>query len=122
MKNSKVPVSDIIRVIRENIGYNQDYVATQLGITQQAYSNIEKNPEKATLGRLKEIASILRVNLVTLLGEDEVYIQQNFQQQGGNAATQMNISPSTNEREVYDRLINEMKEEILFLREITKNK
>ena len=122
MKNSKIPVGDIIRVIRENLGYNQDYVATQLGITQQAYSNIEKNPEKATLGRLKEIATILRVSLVTLLGEDEVYIQQNFQQQGGNAATQMHIIPSANEREVYERLIAKMKEEIVFLREITKTK
>ncbi len=122
MRNNQIPVSDIIRVIRENLGYNQDYVATQLGITQQAYSNIEKNPDKATLGRLKEIAGILRVSLVTLLGEDEVYIQQNFQQQGGNAATQMNISPSANEREVYERMITEMKEEIVFLREIAKNK
>lgn len=122
MRNNQIPVSDIIRVIRENLGYNQDYVATQLGITQQAYSNIEKNPDKATLGRLKEIAGILRVSLVTLLGEDEVYIQQNFQQQGGNAATQMNISPSANEREVYERMISEMKEEIVFLREIAKNK
>lgn len=121
MKNNKIPVSDIIRIIRENLGYNQEYVATQLGISQQAYSNIEKNPEKATLQRLKEVATVLRVNLVTILGEDEVYIQQNFHQQGGNAATQMNVSPPT-DREVYEKMIDHLKGEIEYLREQTKKK
>lgn len=121
MKN-KISISDNIRIIRENLGYSQDYIATKLDITQQAYSSIEKNPEKATLKRLKEIASILQVNFVTLLGEDETYIQQNFHQQGGNAATQMNIANSNNEKEIYERLINELKDEIVFLRDLTKKK
>lgn len=121
MKN-KIPVGDIIRIIRENIGYSQDFVATQLGITQQQYSNIEKNPEKTTLGRLREIAGVLKVNLVTLMGEDDVFIQQNFNQAGGNAATQMNFSQSSNEKEIYERLIKELKEEVEFLREISRKK
>jgi len=56
-----------------------------------------------------------------LLGEDDTYIQQNFHQQGGNSATQMNIS-SSSEKDIYDRLILELKDEIYFLRELTRNK
>ncbi len=116
----KLTISDNIRLMREYMGFSQEYIADKLGITQQAYSQIEKNPEKTTLKRLKDIADILQVSLVTLLGEDETYVLQNFNQSGGNAATQMNVTPSNNEREIYDRLISELKEEILFLRELTR--
>jgi transcriptional regulator with XRE-family HTH domain len=116
----KLTISDNIRLMREYMGFSQEYIADKLGITQQAYSQIEKNPEKTTLKRLKDIADILQVSLVTLLGEEETYILQNFNQSGGHAATQMNVTPSNNEREIYDRLISELKEEILFLRELTR--
>jgi transcriptional regulator with XRE-family HTH domain len=121
MKN-KISLGDNIRIIREARGYSQDYVASKLEITQQTYSNIEKNPEKATIKRLKEIAGVLQVNFVTLLGEDEIYVQQNFSQHGGNAATQMNIASDKTESEIYERLIAELKEEIIFLRGLTKTK
>ncbi len=105
----KISISDNIRLIREAQGFSQDYVAIKLEITQQAYSSIEKNPERATLSRLREIAIILQVPLVTLLGEDEVNLQQNFNQAGGNAATIFkNISSGS---EVYERWIAELKEE-----------
>lgn len=116
-KNS---IADNIRLIRESLGYSQEYVADKLNLTQQAYSNIEKNPEKVTLKRLKELSIVLQVNLVTLIGEDDTYVQQNFHQQGGHAATQMNVTPSHYEKEIYERLISELKDEIIFLRELTK--
>lgn len=119
MKN-KISIADNIRIIRENLGYSQEYVATKLDITQQAYSHIEKSPENTTLKRLKEISLVLQVNFVTLLGEDDTYIQQNFHQQGGNAATQMNVTATNSDKEVYERLIFELKEQIDFLKSLTK--
>ena len=68
MKNKK-SIADNIRRIRESLGYSQDYVAIRLDISQQAYSTIEKTPEKSTLSRLRQISEILQVPLVTLLGE-----------------------------------------------------
>ncbi len=110
----KISLSNNVRLLRESMGYSQDYVALQLNITQQAYSAVEKNPEKVTLQRLKQIAAILQVPLVTLLGEDEVVIQQNFNQAGGNAGTILkNIYTSS---DALDRLVAELKDEILFLR------
>ena len=119
MKN-KISTADNIRILRENLGFSQDYVATKLDITQQAYSSIEKNPEKATLKRIKEIANVLQVSFVTLLGEDETYIQQNFYQQGGNTAQQMSIKSTEKTFETLEKMISEQKEEILFLRGLVK--
>jgi transcriptional regulator with XRE-family HTH domain len=109
---------DTIRLLREARGFSQKQIADKLGITQQAYSNLEKKPEKATLQRLREIANILQVELITLLGEEDTYILQSFNQSGGNAATQMNITPSIGEKEIYEKLILTLKEEIIFLREL----
>jgi transcriptional regulator with XRE-family HTH domain len=113
---------DTIRLLREARGLSQKQMADKLGITQQAYSNLEKKPERATLERLRQIAQILQVELITLLGEEDTYILQSFNQSGGNAATQMNITPSASEREIYDKLIVSLKEEIAFLRELQLQK
>jgi transcriptional regulator with XRE-family HTH domain len=113
---------DTIRLLREARGLSQKQMADKLGITQQAYSNLEKKPERATLERLRQIAQILQVELITLLGEEDTYILQSFNQSGGNAATQMNITPSASEREIYDKLIVSLKEEIAFLRELQLKK
>ena len=42
-------ISETIRLIRESKGYSQEYMASQLNITQQAYSRLEKQPETITL-------------------------------------------------------------------------
>lgn len=112
----KVSVSENIRLIREGNGFSQDFVAKKMKVTQQAYSSMEKNPDNMTLSRLKDLCKILDVNLVTLLGEDNVLVQQNYNQRGGNAAAQMMISKSEMEKELYERIIAQQKEEIGFLR------
>lgn len=112
-----IPISETIRWIREAKGFNQDYVATQLNITQQAYSKLEKKPETMTLQRLKDLSKILQVSIVTLIGEDNVFVQQNYNQAGGKAATQMIFNSETdNEKELYERLIVSLKDEINYLR------
>jgi transcriptional regulator with XRE-family HTH domain len=113
---------DTIRLLREARGLSQKQMADKLGITQQAYSNVEKKPDRATLERLRQIAQILQVELITLLGEEDTYILQSFNQSGGNAATQMNITPSAGERDIYEKLIISLKEEIAFLRELQLKK
>jgi len=56
------------------------------------------------------------------LGEEDTFIQQNFNQTGGNAATQMNITPSSAEHDVYEKLVSTLKDEIAFLRELQVRK
>jgi transcriptional regulator with XRE-family HTH domain len=120
---SEPNISEIIRLLRESRRFSQKQLADKLGITQQAYSNLEKTPERMTLSRLKEIAKILQVELITLLGEEDTFIQQNFNQTGGNAATQMNITPPSAEHDVYEKLVSTLKDEIAFLRALQmKNK
>jgi transcriptional regulator with XRE-family HTH domain len=58
-----------IRRIREGKGYTQEYLAMKLGISQNAYSKIELGYTKITLERLFQIAKIIEVEVVTLMGD-----------------------------------------------------
>jgi transcriptional regulator with XRE-family HTH domain len=86
------PELNKVRMLREVIGYSQEYVAKKLNITQQAYSKLEKNPNNATLERLRELSKVLGVSVNAIVGDDDMYIQQNFHQQGGNASTVMYVT------------------------------
>jgi transcriptional regulator with XRE-family HTH domain len=113
----KIKISENIRLIRESKGFSQEYVSKKLKVTQQAYSQMEKKPDNMTLARLKNLASILEVSLLSLIGEDEAYLQHNFNQQGGQAATKMVFNQqSTDANLLYERIIQELKDEIVFLR------
>jgi transcriptional regulator with XRE-family HTH domain len=121
--NKKYERPSTIRVIRESNGLSQEYVASKLDITQQAYSNIEKHPENASIKRLKQISEVLSVPVTSLIGESESYIQQNFQQQGGQAATIIHIQGiPEHERMLYERLIEELKSEIALLKSMLESK
>jgi len=65
------PLSKRIRNIRESLGYSQEYVADQMNISQQMYSKIEKNPERTAYDRLKKLAFILQVDVITLLADND---------------------------------------------------
>lgn len=110
-----------IKVLRESLGYSQEYVASQLSITQQALSRIEQNPENATLNRLKELSLILGVSLTSLIGEEDTYILQNFQQQGGQASTVMYMTGiSEHERKAYENHIKDLKDQLVLLSDLLK--
>lgn len=110
-----------IKVLRESLGYSQDYVASQLNITQQALSRIEQNPDNATLNRLKELSLILGVSLTSLIGEEDSYILQNFQQQGGQASTVMYVTGiGEHERKSYENHIKDLKEQVYLLSDLLK--
>ena len=113
----KLTISENIRLIRESRGYSQDFVASKLNVTQQAYSNMEKKPENMTLGRFKDLAKILDVSLLSLLSEESMYILNNFNQQGGYAITKMEQYVSAeNALKIYENIIQDLREELKSLK------
>jgi transcriptional regulator with XRE-family HTH domain len=115
-------ISDNIRAIRTGRHFSQEYVAKKLSLTQQAYAAIEKNPEKASLLRLKQLAEVLKVEILTLIGEDVSYLQQNFNQQGGNASTKMIVQGTDKESELYERIIKAKDDEIRMLKQLLEDR
>lgn len=71
-------VIDNIKEIRKEKGISHDAMALNLGITQAAYSKIEKNETKLSVERLFKIAEILEVSVEKLLNLDSKSFHQNI--------------------------------------------
>lgn len=122
-KNKEYPQINKIRMLREGIGLSQEYVAEKLKITQQAYSKMEKNPQNATLERLQQLSEVLGVKINSIVGDDDMYIQQNFHQQGGNASTVMYITGlADREREALLQQISNLQKQVEVLTKIIEQK
>ena len=69
--------------------------------------------------RLRQLSHVCSVPVTSLIGETEQIIQQNFQQQGGQAATVIHVQGiPEHERQLYERLVDELKSEIQLLRSL----
>ncbi|MFM2138061.1 MAG: hypothetical protein RJA57_368 [Bacteroidota bacterium] len=60
----------LIRRFREMHNYSQKYVASKMGISQNAYSKIENNITQLNVQHLKKISAILNVSVIDLLKDD----------------------------------------------------
>lgn len=111
-----------IKEIREGQGLSQEAVAYQLNISQQAYSRIEKNPDSASLKRLRDLSAVFGVPLNSIVGEEDTYIQQNFQQQGGHASSIVHVHGTMNvvEKDMYEEHIKDLRQQIDTLTSLLK--
>ena len=56
-----------IRLIRENKGFTQEYVADKLAVSQAAYSKMERKAGNCSLLTLEKVAEMLEVTLPFLI-------------------------------------------------------
>jgi transcriptional regulator with XRE-family HTH domain len=60
----------VIKKYREMRNYSQKYVASKMGISQNAYSKIENNITQLTVHHVKELSRILDIPMTDLLRDD----------------------------------------------------
>jgi hypothetical protein len=70
-----------------------------------------------TLSRLRDLAKILDVSLLTLIGEENMYFNQNNNEQGVSAATKLVLNQANIPSE-QNELFKGMQNEIVFLRDL----
>ena len=106
-----------IKEIRKEKGISHEAMAFDLGISQVAYSKIEKNETKLTLERLYKIADILESKVSNLLGlEIQKVYQQEFKDNANNYQEIQHLHQEN--KEVYHELIKAKDEQIKLLKEI----
>ena len=125
MVNILVMIGEKIRKIRAIKGYSQEYMAELMKMSQAAYSDIENNKTKINLERVQEIAKIFEIDASELISFDDNQVFNNtfYEESKGFFNVQKIISENfDNERKVYQDLIKNLKEEILYLRSKLDNK
>jgi len=63
-------IGEKIRQARQQKGFSQENMADMLGISTTAYGDIERNKTELTIARATEVANLLQVNIMELMGVD----------------------------------------------------
>jgi len=117
-------VVDNIRTIRKNKGISHEAMAFNLGISQTAYTKIEKAETKLTVERLQKIAEILDVKLGDLLElEPQSFHQEIHNNESVTAISHQRVEHLYQEnREVYEKLLASKEEQIALLKSLLEKK
>jgi transcriptional regulator with XRE-family HTH domain len=104
-----------IKKIREIKGFKQDYMADNLEITQQSYSNIESNKIDVSFSKIEQIAKLFGMRLEDLLTFDERVVF-NLNAQHTHAVSGIYNSNFPQElKQLYEEQIQLLKEKIAWL-------
>ncbi len=115
--------------IRELRGMKQETLAEELGISQQAVSNIE-NSEKVDDAKLEEIAQALGVTKegIENFSEETVLniISNTFTSNDSSTINAINVQPNFNPLdkvvELYERLVQAEKDKVTYLEKLLDKK
>lgn len=109
-----------IKQIRELKNFSQEYISSQLGLSIRAYSKIESGETQLTINRLNQISQILEVPPMEILGFDEKQVFNHCKQEGNIGINHINLPVELKEQ--YENQIQQLKEEVLFLRNQLQSK
>lgn len=108
-------IGENIKQIRELKGLSQANMATELGVTQKTYSNLENSGNNISYERIIKIAEILDISVSKILHLNTEMILNNNNQSGG--LSQLNNAQTNNyindeQAKLYERII-EQKDKLL---------
>ncbi len=106
-----------IKKLRELKNFTQSHMATELGITQSAYSKIEQGETEITYAKMSKIADVLGISPEDIAAFNEQMIFNVMHNQTGNGfVIQKGISDK--ERELYEKQISILMDELTYLKSV----
>lgn len=106
-----------IKKLRELKNFTQSHIASELGITQSAYSKIEQGETEVSYSKLSKIAEVLGMAPEEIMTFNEQMIFNVMHNQTGNGFV-VNKGFTENERKLYEDQITQLKEEVSYLKKV----
>lgn len=112
----------LLRELRNEKGYSQEYVANQLDISQPSYCNLENDKTKLSISKANILAKLYNVPSSMFTEDSSTIVSYNT---GSNSRTIINSkikedNLSLNERNLYEELLNEKNIQINDLKDEVK--
>ena len=109
-------IGEKLRKVSEMKGISQEYMATQLNMSPQAFGKIEREETKLDFGRLETIAKLMQVDPLDIVNFDESQIFNNTF--NNHASNQKNFIMHNNEyiNPLIENTIKILQEEVQQLR------
>ena len=106
-----------IKKIRELKNFTQSHIASELGITQSAYSKMEQGDTEISYTKITKIAEVLGISPEEIMTFNEQMIFNVIHNQTGNGFV-VNKGFTENERKLYEDQITQLKEEVSYLKKV----
>ncbi|MCX6292938.1 MAG: helix-turn-helix transcriptional regulator [Sphingobacteriales bacterium] len=106
-----------IKKLRELKNFTQSHVASELGITQSAYSKMELGETELSYSKLTKIAEVFGMAPEEIMTFNEQMIFNVMHNQTGNGFV-VNKGISDNEKKLYEDQIVQLKEEVSYLKKV----
>ncbi len=106
-----------IKKLRELKNFTQSHIASELGITQSAYSKMELGETEVSYSKLSKIAEVLGMAPEEIMTFNEQMIFNVMHNQTGNGFV-VNKGFTENERKLYEDQITQLKEEVTYLKKV----
>lgn len=110
-----------LRLLREYKGYNQSFMAEQLGITISGYSRIERLEVDISMHKLINICEVFKIHVEDFINLNEIELIAMLSSYRSDL-TKTQLAAIAQLEKIYNEQIFYLKDEIKFLREqLSKN-
>jgi transcriptional regulator with XRE-family HTH domain len=117
MEFQPLQLGEKIKKLRELKNFTQSHIASELGITQSAYSKMEQGETEVSYSKLSKIAEVLGMAPEEIMTFNEQMIFNVMHNQTGNGFV-VNKGISDNEKKLYEDQIAQLKEEVSYLKKV----
>lgn len=117
MEIPAMQIGQKVKKIRELKNFTQTHIASELGITQSAYSKIELGETDVSFVKLTRIAEVLGVSTEEIVSFNEQMIFNVMNNHTGNGLV-VNKGLPDNEKKLYEDQIAVLKDEISYLKKV----
>jgi transcriptional regulator with XRE-family HTH domain len=117
MEFQPLQIGQKIKKLRELKNFTQSHLASELGITQSAYSKMELGETEVSYTKLAKIAEVFGMSPEEIMTFNEQMIFNVMHNQTGNGFV-INKGFTENEKKLYEDQITHLKEEINYLKKV----
>ncbi len=117
MEFQPLQIGQKIKKLRELKNFTQSHLASELGITQGAYSKMELGETEISFSKLTKIAEVFGMSPEEIMTFNEQMIFNVMHNQTGNGFV-INKGFTENEKKLYEDQIVHLKEEINYLKKV----
>lgn len=117
MEFQPLQIGQKIKKLRELKNFTQSHLASELGITQSAYSKMELGETEVSFSKLTKIAEVFGMSPEEIMTFNEQMIFNVMHNQTGNGFV-INKGFTENEKKLYEDQIAHLKEEINYLKKV----
>jgi transcriptional regulator with XRE-family HTH domain len=117
MEFQPLQIGQKIKKLRELKNFTQSHLASELGITQSAYSKMELGETEISFSKLSKIAEVFGMSPEEIMTFNEQMIFNVMHNQTGNGFV-INKGFTENEKKLYEDQITHLKEEVNYLKKV----